>query len=503
MRRNFLQCVTLVMVTGAVLAGCGSSTNQAASTVGSTVDSAGHPTVDSAGQPVDSAGHPTVDSAGHPTVDSAGHPTADPTVQPTADPDVQVTAAGSSAGSPYPRIVTHDRGTTTIPARPQRIVALDASLSEAVVLLKRPLVGGISSEGHVRGFPAYLGDAVKDTAEVGPVENPDLEAVAALEPDLIVSATNRHAVLYDQLSKIAPTVFVKTTEPQWRQNVTTLGALLGAEHEATDASTGYQQRAREVGNAINTKAGNPTISVVRFLDGPTRLMQKATFIGTILKDAGLARPKSQDVEAVTLDVGEEQIRQADGGHIFVASYSSGTAAKERLERNPLWKHLEGVRSGHVTDVTDETWTNSISVQGAQLVLDDLAKTFGVDPARPAADWPATPSTQPSPPPVLPSTDRPATPSTQPSPPPVLPSTDRRATPSIQPSPPPILPAADRPVTSSAQPAQPQVLPSGDLDPGRLAEGARPPHPSIQATALTAAPQTDPLPGDLEPEARRH
>jgi iron complex transport system substrate-binding protein len=444
MRKTFLQRVALVMVTGAVLAGCGSSTNHA-----SPVDSAGHP-VDSAGHPVDSAGHP-VDSAGHPVdsagrpVDATGHPV-DAAGRPTVDydghPTTQAGTAGTSAASPYPRTITHDKGTTTIPARPQRIVALDASLSEAVVLLKRPLVGGISSEGHVRGFPPYLGGAVKDTAEVGPVENPDLEAVAALNPDLIVSATNRHEALYDQLSKIAPTVFVKTTEPQWQQNITTLGGVLGAEHEAADTTAGYQHRAKEVGDAINTKAGSPTISVVRFLDGPTRLMQKATFIGTILKDAGLARPRSQDVEAVTLDVGEEQIRQADGSHIFVASYSSGTAATQRLERNPLWKRLEGVRSGNVTDVTDEIWTNSLSVQGAQLVLDDLARTFGVDPARPAADKPVTPSAQPAPPS-----------SVQPAPPSVFPSGPPSDDPSDD-------PAADKPATSSAQPAPPSALPSG-------------------------------------------
>src|SRR4029078_5467638 len=220
-----------------------------------------------------------------------------------------------------------------------------------------------------------LGDAVKATKEVGPMESPDLEAVAELKPDLIVSATVRHDALYDELSKIAPTVFVKTTGPQWQQNITTLGEVLGAEDEAARALTGYRERAMKGGDAINAKAGSPTISVVRFLDGPTRLMQKATFIGSILKDAGLARPRSQDVEAVTLDVGEEQIRQADGGRIFVASSSSGTAAKERLERNPLWKHLQGVRSGNVTDVTDAIWTNSLSVQGAQPVLYDLARTL--------------------------------------------------------------------------------------------------------------------------------
>jgi len=303
------------------------------------------------------------------------------TTNSTTSTTQKAAATPAVAGSPFPRTITHDKGTTVIPGRPQRIVALDNSLVEAVVLLKGTLVGGISSYRDLKGFPPYLGDAVKDTKEVGPMESPDLEAVAALEPDLIVSATVRHDALYDELTKIAPTVFVKTTGPQWQQNITTLGRVLGAEDQATTVLADYKQRAKQVGDAINTKADNPTISVVRFLDGPTRLMQKATFIGIILKDAGLARPKSQDVEDFALEVGEEQIRQADGAHIFVTSFSGGKAAKERFERNPLWKQLQAVKAGNVHDVPDETWMTSVSIQGAHLVLDDLAKTFGVDPAR--------------------------------------------------------------------------------------------------------------------------
>lgn len=295
--------------------------------------------------------------------------------------DVAPSTAKPAAGTSFPRTINHDKGTTEIPAQPQRIVALDNSLVEAVVQLKRPLVGGISSYRDLKGFPPYLGDAVKSTTEVGPMESPDLEAIAALKPDLIVSATVRHDALYDELSKIAPTVFVKTTGPQWQQNITTLGKVLGAEDEATQGLASYKERAKKVGEAINAKAASPTISVVRFLDGPTRLMQKATFIGSILKDAGLARPKSQDVDDFALEVGEEQIRQADGSHIFVTSFSGGQAAKERFERNPLWKQLRGVKAGNVHNVPDEIWMTSVSAQGAQLVLDELAKTFGVDPAR--------------------------------------------------------------------------------------------------------------------------
>jgi iron complex transport system substrate-binding protein len=299
--------------------------------------------------------------------------------------DTSATSAAAVQDQPadaaFPRTITHDKGTTEIPAQPERIVALDNSLVEAVVLLERPLVGGIGSYRDIDTFPPYLGDAVKDTKDVGPLEAPDLEAIAALEPDVIVSASVRHEALYDELSKIAPTVFVKTTGPQWQENITTLGEVLGAEDVAADKLAAYKERAKTVGTAINAKAGNPTVSVVRFLDGPTRLMQRTSFIGKVLSDAGLARPASQDVDGFSLEIGEEQIREADGDHIFVTSYSGGQPAKERFLRNPLWKQLGGVKAGNVHDVPDEIWMTSVSVQGAQLVLDDLAETFGVDPAR--------------------------------------------------------------------------------------------------------------------------
>jgi iron complex transport system substrate-binding protein len=294
--------------------------------------------------------------------------------------DTPATAQEQEAASDasFPRTITHDQGTTEVPDKPQRIVALDNSLVEAVVLLDRPLVGGIGSYRDQTGFPPYLGNAVEDTQDVGPLETPDLEAVAALEPDLIVSATVRHEALYDELSKIAPTVFVETTGPQWRENITFLGEALGEEDKAAAELAEYKDHAKQVGDAINAQAGNPTISVVRFLDGPTRLMQKQSFIGHILSDAGLARPQSQDVDDFAAEIGEEGIRQADADHIFVTSYSGGEASQERFLRNPLWNQLNAVKAGAVTDVRDEIWMTSVSVQGAHQVLDDLAETFEVE-----------------------------------------------------------------------------------------------------------------------------
>lgn len=290
-------------------------------------------------------------------------------------------SGASQSDSDFPRVVKHHKGQTELPTKPERIVALDNSLVEAVLALDRPLIGGIGSYRDLRGFPPYLGDAVKDTQDVGPLESPDLEAIAALEPDLIVSATVRHDALYDELSAIAPTVFVETTGPIWKENVTKLGEALGAEDKATEVLGAYEKRAAAIGKAINAKEGNPEMSMVRFLDGPTRLMANKSFTGIIFQDLGFARPKDQDIDDFAVEVGEEQIRKADGDHIFVSVYSGGQQAKERFLRNPLWRNLDGVKAGNVHEVDDATWMTSVSLQGAHIVMDDLAKMFGVDPAR--------------------------------------------------------------------------------------------------------------------------
>ena len=289
--------------------------------------------------------------------------------------------SGAADAAGFPRTISHHQGSTEIPAQPQRVVALDNSLVEAALAIGGKVVGGICAYRDQKTCPPYLGEAGKQIQDVGPLESPNLEAVAALEPDLIVSASVRHEALYDELAKIAPTVFVETTGPMWKDNIALLGQTLGLETAAADAVSAYEERAAALGKAINAKAGNPTVSVVRFLDGPTRLYANASFSGIILQDMGLARPEVQDVEEFAVEIGEEQIRKADADHIFVTTYSGGEGNAERFQRNPLWKRLGAVAAGNVHEVKDEIWMTSVSLQGAELIMDDMAKAFGVDPQK--------------------------------------------------------------------------------------------------------------------------
>jgi iron complex transport system substrate-binding protein len=176
-------------------------------------------------------------------------------------------------------------------------------------------------------------------------------------------------------------VFVKTTGPTWKENIRVVGEALGEETKADEVLSAYETRAAALGKAINEKAGDPEISVVRFVDGPTRLYAKGSFSGIILSDMGLARPQDQNVDEFTVEISEEQIRMADGDHIFVAAYSGGVTTKEAFLRNPLWGQLAGVRAGNVHDADDAIWMTSVNLHGAHMVMDDMARTFDVDPMR--------------------------------------------------------------------------------------------------------------------------
>lgn len=287
----------------------------------------------------------------------------------------------AAADGAFPRTVEHDKGETEIPAKPQRIVALDNSLVEAVVALDGTLVGGVGGYRNLDGFPAYLGDAVADTVDVGPLESPNLEEIMRLEPDLIVSATVRHDELYETLSQIAPSVFVPTTGPTWKDNIALVGEVLGEEDAAAEQLSAYETRAAAIGEAVNAAHGDPTVSVVRFVDGPTRIYLPHTFSGIILADMGLARPENQrDPEEFNIEISEEQIELADADVIFYTTYAGGEERKERFLANPLWERLGAVAEGNVHEVEDAIWMTSVSLQGAHQVLDDMAEIFGVDTA---------------------------------------------------------------------------------------------------------------------------
>jgi iron complex transport system substrate-binding protein len=273
------------------------------------------------------------------------------------------------------RTVTHAMGTAEISGEPERIVGLDYDVLDTLTALGLEPAGGSEAIAGF-GIPAYLRDQVGGMKLVGTIEEPSLEAIAALDPDLIISSKVRHEQIYDELSAIAPTVFAENVGATWKQNVPLYGEAVSKRDEAEQLLADYEERAAELGERIADKFGGrkPSISVVRFLPGETRIYQKDNFIGSILEDVGLPRPKPQDVDEFALYPSAEQIGLMAADVVFYTHY--GPEAETTLPQvtsNPLWKNLEAVREGRAYNVPEDHWIVGIGVQAANLVLDDLEK----------------------------------------------------------------------------------------------------------------------------------
>lgn len=271
--------------------------------------------------------------------------------------------------------IAHAMGTTSVPKDPQRVVVLDTDKIDTAVTLGAKLVGAAKT-AEVEAFPAYLGD-LSGVKPVGLLAEPDLEAIAALKPDLILGSKFRQEKFYDELSAIAPTVFTEKVGLTWKENFLLDGRALGQEKKARDLLAGYEKRAKELGGKI-PNAPALKVSIVRFMPAEIRVYGPEGFSGIVVGDVGLGRPERQ-LLATKSDkrfdkVSPERIAEVDGDVIFVSAY--GAKAEEQrvaVTGGNLWKNLSAVKAGKAYPVTDETWMTGIGVTAANKILDDLQK----------------------------------------------------------------------------------------------------------------------------------
>lgn len=289
----------------------------------------------------------------------------------TAEGGPDGAADGEDAASPH--VVSHAMGETEVPGDPQRVVVLDSSLLDSAVSLGLVPVG--ATEGVAgAGLPAYLGEDVVDQVElVGTTTEPNLEAIAALQPDLIIGTKVRNEAIYDTLGQIAPTVFSESSGTNWTEQVRLTGEAINQLPEAEAQLAAFEERAAEVGEEIG--ATGTTATIVRFIPGQIRLYGPTTFSGSVLTAVGYGLgDKGYDPQYGMAVISQEQIEMLDGDVLFATNptaESDGQVATDRDTVEGLWNNLPAVRSGQQFDILDGTWMTGIGIIGANRILDDL------------------------------------------------------------------------------------------------------------------------------------
>ena len=269
--------------------------------------------------------------------------------------------------------VAHANGETIVPPRAERVITLAPdALDTTVALGVSPMAAGLAPR-H-RGLPRYLGRRVAEAETVGPASRPDLDRIRALDPDLILASRPAQGRIYRRLADIAPTVTSEAVgHADWELNTRLHAEALGRQAAGERLLRDYDHRVARLKRALGPRRGRVEVSLVRVVPSGVRVYNLGSYAGSILKDAGVGRPRVQRRPRPFVEVPARDTARLDGDLILLGRAPGSEAAYRRLVSSPRWQALRGVRAGRVRRVDDDGWYVGQGILAARVVMADLAR----------------------------------------------------------------------------------------------------------------------------------
>jgi iron complex transport system substrate-binding protein len=255
------------------------------------------------------------------------------------------------------RPFTHAAGETCIPEAPQRIVAgRHDSIATPLIDIGAPVVGtntaidGRTGQPFIRGATHILGVNVGEASGIADIGSGDIdvEAVAALAPDLILLSAWESGLL-DQMSRIAPTVVMPDNLP-FLDHLAFVADAAGRADAYADRLERHRGRIEELREAV----GSPediSISRLDLSEGTIWYYPNWGAVDQVIDDVGFARPAILADLSVDAEFSVEVLPEL-GADIVLSSYadhfdqSIATLSAQWDAMAPFWREIDGVKEGH-------------------------------------------------------------------------------------------------------------------------------------------------------------
>lgn len=300
-------------------------------------------------------------------------PSGGASTSPTADGS-ETSAAGEAPE--FPRSIEHAYGTTEIPEQPERVATVswvnqDVSLALGVVPVGMAAVEfGGNAEQSTDWFDAALsengGTAPEKYSEADGI---DFEAIAALEPDVILAAySGLTQEDYSKLSEIAPVVAYPKDVPafgtSWQDSTRLIGQALGKDAEAEAVVEDVEQQVAQAAQE------NPALQDTTFLYGtldPAAADQIYLYTDVdnrpkFLESLGMSEAPvmaEQDAKGQFFITWSPERADELDSDVFV-SWAAEESVGETIAADPLLGSIPAVQDETLVLQTDEQETLSVS-----------------------------------------------------------------------------------------------------------------------------------------------
>ncbi|MEK3796014.1 iron-siderophore ABC transporter substrate-binding protein [Paenibacillus sp. FSL R7-0204] len=299
---------------------------------------------------------------------ASAEPSPSPEVQAQASPEAQATAA-------YPVTFKHIKGEYTLTEKPKVIAVLDVKFADQLIALGEKPAGSVVA-GTKDEFPEYLSAQMDGVKVLGTRDEPNLEAIVALNPDLILM-TDFQEEAYESVSKIAPTIVLDFYE-DWRDTLATIGTITGKQAEAEVVKKAYEDKITGLREQLSAKLGDETVALIRPRPEGIRVHGPEHRTGSILyEDLGLKAPAF--VQAIkddtSVEISMETVSDIGADRYFLLSDDLFAKEAEALASSPIWKSLDAVKNNRAYDVNSTLWIAYYGPLAINIIVDQASEAL--------------------------------------------------------------------------------------------------------------------------------
>src|SRR5690625_4208858 len=253
-------------------------------------------------------------------------------------------------------VVEHELGETTVEKNPENVVAFDFGSLDTLDKLDID-VAAVPKQN----IPKYINQYDTDEYEnVGSLKEPDFEKIAEVDPELII-ISSRQADLYDQLTEIAPTIYLGVDETDYmnsfENNVGIIGEIFNKEEEAQTELDAIEEQVDAT--AEKAEEADKSGLIVLANDDKISAYGPSSRFGLIHDVLGV-NPVDEDMEASThgMNVSFEYVTEQDPDLLYVIDRSAAIgeeSAAEIVVENKLMEKTKAYKEDNIIYLDPEYW----------------------------------------------------------------------------------------------------------------------------------------------------
>ncbi|AWT26286.1 putative siderophore-binding lipoprotein YfiY [Corynebacterium provencense] len=278
------------------------------------------------------------------------------------DSDSKPGETSTSDDSYYPHTMTTKFGDVTIEKKPERILALSGTVADRLISLGVEPIAVGSDPTTIESNLPWLADDITSISDnaYNIYGEPDYEAIANLNPDLIVGLITKDDQ-YDRLSSLAPVITPasKDTNPGWEDQLKTTAEAINAQNKANSLIDDAKTKWGKIGESV-PNVNNKTYNFVAYSKNGYSYGN-----GSVLQLLGL-KPNQEDTMGLDT-LSKENVGELDAD--FLVIWTQEQSQIDEMKKDSRFNSLPAVRSGNVV-FADTAMANAIN-SPAPMALDWL------------------------------------------------------------------------------------------------------------------------------------